>query len=294
MRHHSQELFDLRTDIRSMPHRRTRSASASTTRANKRHCPDRPSDSLRPKSAAGVQISTDHLWDPWPDGDFERLFTWEEVAKTNNLSEHWACQPGGGDKRGLESTLTWSQGKKTRRICLGVITCDDPTCEVVTRPQTRRAGIMGQLNASCSCGGQLTHVDCGVMSVLYSFKGGVYYIHKGVHHHPKQTHILHSSRDKRARFEQITFENPAAGPTALIAGRHGLTGTRESVATISTVLLNQDRGKAELQALRGKSTLPAEEENAPVKCHPSLPAEECAPVKRRRASKRVQRWRKRN
>jgi hypothetical protein len=123
------------------------------------------------------------------------------------------------------------------------------------------------------------------MSVLYSFKGGVYYIHKGVHHHPKQTHILHSSRGERARFEQIAFENPAAGPTALIAGRHGLTGTRESVATISTVLPNQDRGK---------STLPAEEENAPVKCHPSLPAEECAPVKRRRASKRVQRWRKRN
>ncbi|KAG2110441.1 hypothetical protein BD769DRAFT_79396 [Suillus cothurnatus] len=38
----------------------------------------------------------------------------------------------------------------------------------------------------------------------------------------------------------------------------------------------------------------AEEEIAPVKCHPSLPAEECAPVKRRRASKRVQRERKRN
>ncbi|KAG2134755.1 hypothetical protein BD769DRAFT_1638669 [Suillus cothurnatus] len=38
----------------------------------------------------------------------------------------------------------------------------------------------------------------------------------------------------------------------------------------------------------------AEEEIAPVKCHTSLPAEECAPVKRRRASKRVQRERKRN
>ncbi|KAG1845279.1 hypothetical protein DFJ58DRAFT_509474 [Suillus subalutaceus] len=93
------------------------------------------------------------------------------VTKTDNLREHWACQPGGGDKRGSESALTWSRGKKTRRVCLGVITCDDPTCDVVTRPQTRRAGIMGQLNASYLCGGQLTHVDCGVMSVLYSFKG---------------------------------------------------------------------------------------------------------------------------
>ncbi|KAG1884367.1 hypothetical protein F4604DRAFT_1978282 [Suillus subluteus] len=40
-------------------------------------------------------------------------------------------------------------------------------------------------------------------------------------------------------------------------------------------------------------SLPAEEEIAPVKRRPSLPAEECTPVKRRRGSKRVQRGRKR-
>ncbi|KAG1886689.1 hypothetical protein F4604DRAFT_1283752 [Suillus subluteus] len=40
-------------------------------------------------------------------------------------------------------------------------------------------------------------------------------------------------------------------------------------------------------------SLPAEEEIAPVKRRPSLPAEECAPVKRQRASKRVRRGRKR-
>ncbi|KAG1818953.1 hypothetical protein EV424DRAFT_1347524 [Suillus variegatus] len=54
-------------------------------------------------------------------------------------------------------------------------------------------------------------------SVLYSFKGGVYCIHKGIHHHPKQTHILHLSRDERTRFEQIVFENPAAGPAVMTA-----------------------------------------------------------------------------
>ncbi|KAG1888706.1 multicopper oxidase-domain-containing protein [Suillus subluteus] len=100
-----------------------------------------------------------------------------------------------------------------------------------------RAGIMGQLNLSCLCGGQLTHVDCGVMSVLYSFKGGVYYIHKGVHHHPKQTHILHLSRDELARFEQNVFENPDAGPAALIAGRHSLTAlpVEEEIHSFSVV-----------------------------------------------------------
>ncbi|KAG1887193.1 hypothetical protein F4604DRAFT_1917004 [Suillus subluteus] len=40
-------------------------------------------------------------------------------------------------------------------------------------------------------------------------------------------------------------------------------------------------------------SLPAEEDIAPVKRHPSLPAEECAPVKRQCASKKVQRGRKR-
>ncbi|KAG2032777.1 hypothetical protein BDR03DRAFT_735462 [Suillus americanus] len=81
-----------------MSRRCTRSASPSTARANQRRGPDRPSDSLRPKSAAGDQILTDDLWDPWPGGDFDRLFTWEEVTKTDSLREHWACQPG-GDRR---------------------------------------------------------------------------------------------------------------------------------------------------------------------------------------------------
>ncbi|KAG0696810.1 hypothetical protein DFH29DRAFT_1004274 [Suillus ampliporus] len=84
------------------------------------------------------------------------------------------------------------------------------------------------------------HIDCGVISMLYSFKDGVYYIHKGIHDHPKQTHVLHLTHDERTRFEHIVFENPAAGP-------------RQSVATISTVLLNQDRVKAKLQAPCGKA-----------------------------------------
>ncbi|KAG1859034.1 hypothetical protein DFJ58DRAFT_913247 [Suillus subalutaceus] len=42
-------------------------------RANQRRGPDRPSDSLRPRSAAGDQpILTDDLWDPWPDEGYSR------------------------------------------------------------------------------------------------------------------------------------------------------------------------------------------------------------------------------
>ncbi|KAG2335345.1 hypothetical protein BDR05DRAFT_566006, partial [Suillus weaverae] len=121
LRHHSQELFDRRTGTKSMPCRRTRSASPSRGRTNQRHGPE--SNSLRPKSGTSDQTMAHDLWDQWSDGDFERLFTWEEVTRTDNLSEHWACQPGGGDKRGSESALIWTQGKKTRRVCLGVKTC---------------------------------------------------------------------------------------------------------------------------------------------------------------------------
>ncbi|KAG1718254.1 hypothetical protein EDB19DRAFT_1799778 [Suillus lakei] len=64
------------------------------------------------------------------------------------------------------------------------------------------------------------------MSVLYSFKDGIYYIHKGVHNHPKQTHVLHLTHDEWTRFEQIVFENPATGPAALIAGHHSLTANQ--------------------------------------------------------------------
>jgi hypothetical protein len=56
------------------------------------------------------------------------------------------------------------------------------------------------------------------------------------------------------RFEHIVFKNPAACPAALIADHHSLTDTCELITKISTVLLNQDRVKAELQALQGKST----------------------------------------
>ncbi|KAG2344761.1 hypothetical protein BDR05DRAFT_156021 [Suillus weaverae] len=71
LRHHSQELFDHRTGTKSMPRRRTRSASPSRARTNQRHGPE--SNSLRPKSGTSDQTMAHDLWDQWPDGDFERL-----------------------------------------------------------------------------------------------------------------------------------------------------------------------------------------------------------------------------
>lgn len=58
----------------------TQSISLSAAQVNQHHGLDQSANSLCPKSSSCDQISTDDLWDPWPDGDFERLFTWEVVS----------------------------------------------------------------------------------------------------------------------------------------------------------------------------------------------------------------------
>jgi len=39
-------------------------------------------------------------WDGWPNGTFERDFTFEEFEKTGSLSVHWAVTVNGGDRKG--------------------------------------------------------------------------------------------------------------------------------------------------------------------------------------------------
>jgi hypothetical protein len=36
-------------------------------------------------------------WDGWPDGYFEKDFTFKEYNTTNWLKVHWAQKVGGGD-----------------------------------------------------------------------------------------------------------------------------------------------------------------------------------------------------
>ncbi|KAH7907135.1 hypothetical protein BJ138DRAFT_1215655, partial [Hygrophoropsis aurantiaca] len=192
-------------------------------------------------------------WDGWPDGDFEQFFTYTEARERVNLFEHWACQPLGGDKRGNDQAKDWEDGKKTGRRCMGIIKCDDPSCRIIVRPQTRMKGIEKQLSKRCECGGILSHDECDVMSFLYSFHAGIRYIHKGMHRHAQPTHLLHLTPKERARFEKIVYENPMAGPLALIVGPQGRDGPQEGVGSISPVLLNVHRVKSDIQRLRKKA-----------------------------------------
>ncbi|KAJ7086352.1 hypothetical protein B0H15DRAFT_782057 [Mycena belliarum] len=226
-----------------------------------------PPSRARPSSVASSSSSSSHSttiinvsstrvdWDPWPNGDFHRTFTWKEFHASGQLAVNWACEPIGGDKSGRDDAVEWSRGKKAGRRCRGIIRCANPTCSIIVRPQTRMRGIQKQILESCRCGSELIHADCGIVSRLYSFAGGVHYINGGLHDHLRPTHILHLTRGQREKFTRIIQDHPNIGPLSLLVGRPGLHGPEPSVAEISPVLFNKDRIKSERRAVKQEGNL---------------------------------------
>ncbi|KAF5379467.1 hypothetical protein D9615_006598 [Tricholomella constricta] len=193
-------------------------------------------------------------WDGWPDGKFERDFMYSEVRGTNSLVMHWAHTVGGGDRRGDVFADEWEKGKKATRKCLGVIECDNFACEVTVRPNTRPDRLGAQLSKSCSCGAVLSWKQCGVRSILWTWKGGIHYSHEGEHFH-RPPHKLHLLPEEGDRFEALVKSHPKAGPLQLIVGVPGVHGPGDSVADISDVLLNADRVSKERKSVkRGADT----------------------------------------
>ncbi|KAJ6457808.1 hypothetical protein C8R47DRAFT_1203316 [Mycena vitilis] len=214
------------------------------------------SEHLPSPAPSAVNLASDNMksrvtvqWSPWPDGDFECDFTWEEFHATGGLPVHWACESPGGYKRGCDTADEWCDGKKTGRRCRGIIHCSK-SCGIIVRPQTRMRGIQKQLLERCKCKARLIHQDCRLVSTLYSFSGGVHYVNGGKHDHPKPTHLLHLTPNERDKFTSIVEDHPKVGPLALLVGRPGLHGHEKSVADISPVLFNKDRIKSERRAVK--------------------------------------------
>jgi hypothetical protein len=109
------------------------------------------------------------------------------------------------------------------------IVCDEPTCQIITRPATRKTTLIDQPHASCD-GGNLIHQEClgKATSVLYRFRGGLYYEHNGNHDHIRPTHILHLTKSQCAQLESIVAVNPHARAAELYTGIAGLTGPQPS------------------------------------------------------------------
>ncbi|KAF8962433.1 hypothetical protein BDZ97DRAFT_1759284 [Flammula alnicola] len=191
-------------------------------------------------------------WDGWPNGHFEQDFSPEEIEATANLRVHWAVRINGGDRKGDEHAETWQRGKKASRRCLGIIECDNPTCNVITRPHTMARGINNQVNGTCRCGAVLVHRRCDVISYLWRWSDGIHYSNGGFHTHRRPTHILHLLPHEQRKFEELVKANPNSGPLQLIVGVPGLEGPGESVADISDVLLNAHRvGKERSKIKKG-------------------------------------------
>ncbi|KAJ6461966.1 hypothetical protein DFH09DRAFT_1114122 [Mycena vulgaris] len=167
-------------------------------------------------------------WDRWPDGDIEKLFSWDEFHAADELAVNWACEPLGGDKRGSDTADEWQNGKKAGRRCRGIIRCKNLVCSIIVRPQTRQRSIQKQLRERC----------------------------RGNHDHARPTHILHLTAGQRDKFRKIVEEHPTVGPLALLVGRPGIEGPQESVAEISSVLLNKDRIKAERRIVKRQGNGP--------------------------------------
>ena len=154
---------------------------------------------------------------------------------------HWAVFVGGGDRKGNEHAANWENGKKATRICLGIILCDNPDCQLSVRPHTKSQGLAKQLATSCDCGAQRFHQKCSVRSVLWTWSGGIHFRNEGFHSHDRPPRLLHLSNDKTERFQALVKQHPKTGPLGLIVGVPGMDGPGQSVADISDALLNPDR-----------------------------------------------------
>ncbi|KAJ7166934.1 hypothetical protein C8R46DRAFT_1095583 [Mycena filopes] len=222
------------------PQQRSGSVVSSVPSTKSRASPEMPgADQERSKSKVTVE------WTPWPDGGFEQDFTWPEFHAASELSVHWATEVLGGDKHGSDSADDWIDGKKNASSLPRLV-----------RPQTRMKGIQKQLLRPCRCGGELSHRDCGIISTLFAFSGGVHYINGGTHDHARPTHILHLTAGERDKFTQLVQDYPRVGPLALLVGRPGMNGPESSVAEISSVLFNKDRIKSERRAVKRQGNLP--------------------------------------
>ena len=125
--------------------------------------------------------------------------------------------------------------------------CDNPRCNVITRPNTTSHRLSIQLQYPCLCGAELSHYTCSVRSTLWTWSGGVHYDNGGIHTHDRPTHILHLLPHENFQFETIVKSHPKAGLLALIVGVPSIDGPGESVADISDVLLNAHRVSKEKQ-----------------------------------------------
>ncbi|KAK6966912.1 hypothetical protein R3P38DRAFT_2815666 [Favolaschia claudopus] len=117
------------------------------------------------KTTISAVDATTHLqvWDGWPNGRFQLLFTTQQVADTTKLAVNWSCEARSPGQRGSASSISWERGKELRRRCIGAL---------------------------CLCGEDLGLVSSRIELTTFFFRDGACFSHSGDHTHSKYTHSL--------------------------------------------------------------------------------------------------------
>lgn len=192
---------------------------------------------------------SDFVWDGWPDGIFQKDFTFQEFDAAGRLQVNWAIATSGGDRKGHVHASIWQEGKRCTARCLGIIECRNPECQFTLRPVVKTQGIQAQLNKHCVCGSALFRKECDVTSRTWTWAGGVHYIHQGYHTHRRPPRILHLLPSEKTQFQDLVTSHPKTGPLGLVCGVPSLLGPGKSAAEISEALLNADRVSYERQKI---------------------------------------------
>ncbi|KAJ7474549.1 hypothetical protein B0H11DRAFT_2195261 [Mycena galericulata] len=139
------------------------------------------------KNTWEAPVAAPSIWDYWPNGKFQQLYSVQELMDTYDLATNWVLETV--RNRGSTRALKWEKGKETRRRCLGVISCHNTTCAMQLAPAARAIDRHRQLQQTCIiCGETLAVQPCGIESSLFRFRDGGFLKHGGTHNHTKFTH----------------------------------------------------------------------------------------------------------
>ncbi|EIW81980.1 hypothetical protein CONPUDRAFT_72328 [Coniophora puteana RWD-64-598 SS2] len=213
-----------------------------------------------------VCLPSGRYWSFWPDGEWAMDLTGADTEDphTKKLMVHWPCTAYGTPKghKGSVDADTWEQGAVKRRRCNGIISCTTPKCPYTLRPLADTIRTIQNQASSTPCLNckkcTLKHEPCGVMLRIYKYKHGAHVMNSGFHTHPRIPRLLHLTPDEETQIHTVIEEHPMAGPSELVTGRRGLSGPRDSVAVISSVLENPQRVAYEKQKLKNSLKMPFE------------------------------------
>ncbi|KAJ7230069.1 hypothetical protein GGX14DRAFT_384030 [Mycena pura] len=191
--------------VRVTPQEPPATVSPSTVDPNRSHARRGQASvpSKQPVPSSPLSAVTPSNWDGWPDGAFQCQLSPQNVADTNQLELHWACEniPG---HRGSRNALTWQKGKEIRRRCIGTLECSGTACTAGRQiaPAVRGVDLHRQLQKPCTCGEDLRLHTCGIEAKTHFYRGGAFFINSGNHSHPQFTHTLIHRPNEPFEFEE--------------------------------------------------------------------------------------------